>query len=477
MRVSGIEWSLAITVVALAALGHLQSTYESLSAVLIVMVIVSGSLVIVSGLQSARTKSLGRFLLLGATFGFFWLGALSSARRVTPFEIGAGLPVFGGQFDLELIKKALLFIAIFQLMLLVGYSIRLPMRALLRVVARREDEMSLRGRLLPYVLAACALIPLLLSFSFDIGAAAASLTAGRGDANPAYQDVGFVSLIGFFGLYGASLLLADALLFRALSRFQKLVIGALVTAPFILGGVRHLWLFVAIPVGAVAFRMNAHRLTFGRLVRWLAAGLLLLAIVQIQLLVRQAGWSDLAELEPRELLIGDASGQFEALLVAEALVPARHAYFREPAEPYFLIHWIPRRFWPDKPIMESWTFYNDQYTGGDERFNVTPSVIGQFYLSWGIFGVLYVGGFLGFLMVCADRALLRIDPARQKAMAVAIGSFVAFVVVSYRFYSPIYFTYFAFAWIGMLFITRPRSAAHPVGIAGPASGELGTAGA
>lgn len=456
MRVTGVEWGLAITALFLGAVAYLQSSYEGVSSVLLVIVAVSGCLVVVSAIQGARAQSLGRFLLLAATFGFFWLEALTSSRDVVPFQVGSGLPIFAGQFDLSLVKEAILFTAAFQLMLFMGYSIRPPLGALFRAVRRRIDEVSARGRSLRYVLAAFAITPLLLSFRFDLGAATDALVGGRGGQNPAYQDVGLLNLISFFGLYGASLLLVDALLFRSISRVQKLVVGVVVTAPFVLGGVRHLWLFVAIPVGVVAFRMNAKNLTVGRLAKWLVAALVLLSIVQVQLLVRQEGWSHLGDLKPSQLLRGDATGQFEALLVAEALVPERHGFFHELAEPYFLIHWIPRKVWPAKPIMRSWTFYNDQYTQGDIRFNVTPSIIGQFYLNFGIFGVLYSGAFLGFLMVSADRALLRIDPARQRAIAVALGSFVAFIVVSYRFYSPIYFTYFAFAWIGMLLITKRR---------------------
>lgn len=416
------------------------------------------ALVVVSAVQSRQTGAFGKFLLMASTFGFFWAEALTSARQSVPFAIAPGLPVFGAQYPIELVREAILFTALFQLMLLIGYSINAPLRTVFRVTMRREDDSTLRGKAVPYLLAACALIPLLLSFSFDVGAVTGSLTGGRGADNPAYQDVGLLGLITFFGLYGASFLLVDALLSKTFSRIQKLLIGALVTAPFILGGVRHLWLFVAIPVGVVAFRLNAKRLTVPRLFRWVAAATLLLAIVQVQLLVREQGWSRLSEIHPSELLQGNSTGQFEALLIAESLVPTQHPYFRELAEPYFVIHWIPRRFWPNKPIMKSWTFYNEAYTAGDKRFNVTPSVIGQFYINWGIFGVVYIGVFLGFLMVCADRVMLRIDPVRQRAMAVAVGSFIAFLVVSYRFYSPIYFTYFAFAWIGMLFITRRKRA-------------------
>ena len=456
MRVTGTEWGLALVTLVLAAVASLQDSFEAVVAVVIVIVVVSAALTFVTAVQAARSRSLGRFLLVAATFGFFWLEAFGAARAEIPFQAGPGLPIIGGQFQIGDVQAGIFYIAAFQLMLFVGYSFRPTLGTVFSVAQRRIDQRSAYGNALRYLLAACALLPLMLSFGFDVASVTGALTGGRGVVNPAYSDVGLLNLITFFGLYGASILLVDSLLFRSFSRVQKLLVGTVVTAPFILGGVRHLWLFVAIPVGVVAFRVNSKNITFRRLVKWIAAGIALLIIVQVQLAVRQVGWSKISEVRVADLVRTDTTGQFQALLVAETLVPELHPYFREPAEPYFLIHWIPRRFWPAKPVMESWTFYNDQYTQGDVRYNVTPSIIGQFYLNWGIIGVLYAGMFLGFLMVSADRVLLRIDPTKQTAMAVATGSFIAFVVVSYRFYSPVYFTYFAFAWIGMLLITRRR---------------------
>jgi hypothetical protein len=141
----------------------------------------------------------------------------------------------------------------------------------------------------------------------------------------------------------------------------------------------------------------------------------------------------------------------------------------EPAEPYFLIHWIPRQVWPDKPIMESWTFYNESYVQG-AAYNVTPSVIGQFHLNWGLPGVIFIGGWLGFLTCLADRVLLRLDSDRQRAMFVVVGMFYAFIISSFRFYSPIYFSYFLFGVLAMLLLTRRRSFIKCVGQADAAFG-------
>src|SRR5215813_9487244 len=106
--------------------------------------------------------------------------------------------------------------------------------------------------------------------------------------------------------------------------------------------------------------------------------------------------------------------------------------------------------------MESWTFYNDNYVQG-AKFNVTPSVIGQFHLNWGLPGVLFIGGWLGFLTALADRVLLMLNSERQRAMFVVSGMFYAFIISSFRFYSPVYFSYLLFGVIAMFLLTRRRA--------------------
>jgi len=152
-----------------------------------------------------------------------------------------------------------------------------------------------------------------------------------------------------------------------------------------------------------------------------------------------------------------------ALLFAEYLVPGQHGYFKELAEPYFIMHWIPRQVWPNKPIMESWNYYNEAYVEGG-AFNVTPSVIGQFHLSWGLPGVMFIGLWLGFLTMFADRFLRRLDPQRQTAMFVVVGMFYAFIISSFRFYSPVYFSYFFFGLLAMFLLTRRRKVASAVAL-------------
>jgi hypothetical protein len=113
--------------------------------------------------------------------------------------------------------------------------------------------------------------------------------------------------------------------------------------------------------------------------------------------------------------------------------------------------------------MESWTYYNDSYVRG-AAFNVTPSVIGQFHMGWGLPGVIFIGAWLGFLAMLADRLLILLDSDRQRAMFVVVGMFYAFIISSFRFYSPVYFSYFLFGLIPMLLLTRRWRSRSPVAL-------------
>ena len=186
-----------------------------------------------------------------------------------------------------------------------------------------------------------------------------------------------------------------------------------------------------------------------------AAVLVVLLVAQLQFAYRGVGWTEVGKAPAADLSQLNSNGQFTALLFAEHLVPNEHAYFAEPSEFYFLIHWVPRQLWPEKPVMESWAFYNDSYVQG-AAFNVTPSVIGQFHMSWGLPGVIFIGAWLGFLAMLGDRLLVLLDSNRQRAMFVVVGMFYAFIISSFRFYSPIYFSYFLFGLVAMFLLTRRR---------------------
>jgi hypothetical protein len=425
-----------------------------LAVLTVVQVAVGAILVSSAAKEILRARLPGKLLLAASTMVFFWFEAMEATFDDPPFSVPEEFLSLWGQFPLELLRQAFVYIALFYFMLCVGFSVSLEwMRPSFLWVSRRVDVASSNRKLLRYALASCAFIPLLSSYAFDLDTTVEALIAGRSKAAPAAQDSGLAHYLSFLGMYGASLLLVEGVLDRSLRRAWPLAVGFIAALPFIMGGARHLWLFVALPACVLALCRIRGKINLTLATHWALGLLLVLMVFQLQFVLRARGWESIASVRASDLLPEEMTGQFVALLFAQHLVPSLHDYFREPAEPYFLTHWIPRQFWPDKPIMRSWQFYNAAYTRGG-NYNVTPSVIGQFHLNWGTAGVIFIGLWLGILTKLADHLLLAVDLSRQKAMAVAVGMFYAFIVASFRFYSPVYFTYFVFAVMGMLLLTR-----------------------
>lgn len=459
-RVTTSQWILAIGLVLLAWYSDLFGSREELAAFALLLAVVNILLLLDVSKEALRTRSLGKVLLVGSVLFFYWFDALQLGFEKPPFAVPARLPVYSGQFHKEIIKQAYSYVTLFQLMLLVGYSVRPRMHRLVPWVCSRVDSASGSGRLLRYLLVSCALVPLLVSYGFNLEVTIDALLAAR-SGGPAAEDIGLLHYLYFLGMYGAAFLLAEAIVFsdwkQTLSRTSFFLIGAVGAVPFImLWGTRHLWLFIALPACILLLTHSKGRITLPRALTWGTILATVFLVAQLQLALRLRGWEEIGTIGTSELFERNPSGQFVALLFAELLVPDFHNYFREPVEPYFLIHWIPRRLWQGKPTMALWEYYNEAYTRG-AAFNVTPSVIGQFHMNYGVIGVIFIGVWLGFLACLADRLLLAIDLDRQRAVAISIGMFHAFILSSFRFYSPVYFTYFVFALIGTFLITRKQS--------------------
>jgi len=466
-KVSTIQWILSIFSLLLAASSYLLSTHDDLAMLALVLAALNVGLLAQVTVEIAGTRLVGKFILIASTIFYFWIGAISASRQDVPFSVPGNLSVFGRQFSIELVQLAFVYIALFQVALLIGYSIQPRLRKLVRITNTRLDSSSHNARAIRYVLAACALIPFLLRYDWDIANTIQVLVGGRSETSIEARDIGLLHFLLFFGMFGAALFLVEAFVVRSIGKIRNLFIGVITVLPFVLGGTRHLWLYLSLPTFIFIFRRLRGKLTLMRVLRISAIALVIVLVMQYQYAFRTFGWSDVETSSSENLTDVDVTGQFTALLFAEHLVPETHDYFMEPAEPYFIIHWIPRQFWPDKPIMQSWLYYNDAYVQG-QAFNVTPSVIGQFHINWGIYGVIFIGIWLGFLASVADRLLLAINVEKQRAMAVVIGMFYAFIISSFRFYHPLYFAYLLFGIIAMWFVTRRNLAASEMSFEQPA---------
>lgn len=464
-RVTLVQWTLASISVVVAAVAFEVSSYRALVLIAELLTVLSFALLFIVAKEALRSRTIGKLCLIGGVLLFYWIEAFVLAVQEAPFSIPEGFPIAGAQFDADLITQALVYIAVFQLLLLAGYSIRPRLEKPVGYFTSRVDSLSFDRWVLVFLLVMSSLVPLLVFYGFDADKILSALLASRTATDFEAPEPGLSQHLALFGIYGAALFFVYALKTSTWLRLWWLLLGAIVALPFVTGGTRHLWLYISLPSVLIVLRGFKGQLEGRRVVAFAATGLIVLLVAQVQFAYRGVGWREVGTAPTDELSQLNTTGQFTALLFAEHLVPNEHSYFMEPAEPYFLIHWIPRQLWPDKPIMESWAFYNDSYVQG-AAFNVTPSVIGQYHLNWGIFGVIFIGGWLGFLTCLADRVLLRLDSDRQRAMFVVVGMFYAFIVSSFRFYSPIYFSYFLFGILAMLLLTRRRPlttvAARPV---------------
>jgi hypothetical protein len=144
---------------------------------------------------------------------------------------------------------------------------------------------------------------------------------------------------------------------------------------------------------------------------------------------------------------------FGAMLIAIDLVDSRGEFFMEPIAPFFVTHFIPRRFWRDKPYPESWLTYNAVVTRG-YNFNVTPSITGQYYMNWSYLGVAWIGLFIGWLARCCETWFSQLELRRQLMSATVAGLLLAFIFLSFRFFYPLYFSYPLFGFIAYVVFTR-----------------------
>lgn len=460
-RVSLPQWILVFVPVVIAATAYEVTSYQILALIVEALSVLSVALLIVVAKEALQTRVIGKLCLVGGVLLFYWTEALALAIQENPFSVPEGFPINATQFDQELIRQAFLYVTLFQLLLFVGYSVRPRIEKAVGAFASRVDSLSFDRWIFAFLLVACAVLPLLIYYDFDFDKIIAVLLASRTAPDFDAPDPGLSQHLALFGIYGAALFFVYALKTSTWLRLWWLLLGAIAAVPFVTGGTRHLWLFISLPSVLIVLRGFKGQLDGRRVVGFVAAALLVLVVAQVQFVYRSVGWKEVGTVSIEELSQLNTTGQFTALLFAEHLVPNEHAYFMEPAEPYFLIHWIPRQWWPEKPIMESWAFYDESYVQG-AAYNVTPSVIGQFHLNWGLPGVIFIGVWLGFLTCLADRVLLRLNSDRQRAMFVVAGMFYAFIISSFRFYSPIYFSYFLFGLLAMFILTRRRGRSSAV---------------
>lgn len=440
-----MQWGLAAGSLLLAGFSCYWPDIIDLYSASIALVILGGALVVFTGVETLRTREAGKSLMIASVFVSYWMEVLGLALKDFP---GTD-PVPWSHWPDDLVRQGLWFVAIFQFCILIGYALRPGMKRARRWAASRIDRQSLSCQYLLYGMAVLSVVPFVVVFGGDVRRAASALLAARSD-DTVFRDPTIASYLAMFGIFATVVLLLRA--FRRGSRMTDKFIALLAVIPFALAGTRHVWMFATLPVLVVTMRRMKGVLSPSRAIRWVLIAVALLVVSQLQTAMRSGGWTQVTPEAESEFKRLDAYGNFTPQLFAQFLVPRFHNYFMEPATPFFFTHFILRRFWPNKPDMAFWEYYDYAWVRGGVG-NVTPSITGQYYMNWGVAGVILIGIWMGLLARIADSLLGAIDVDRQTAMGSLIGLFYAFLVAAFRFYAPFYFAYVVFAWAGMLILT------------------------
>ena len=455
------QWWLAVGAVGVSAAGLLT---QSINDAVTIIIVISALSLLLAGLatyHSVHSGLIGQAAMLGALWIMFFMEAVQSALRNPPFSASLDFHVGSTLFDVEVIHRALLHLCLFQLMLLVGFAIPSGRYRFGHWFTSRVD--IVHGRLiLQVLLAACILLSLGSTYLWDWSHLFRSMLGSYGvrfgQDSALLVDPPFLAYILPLGLYGAAVLFVDALEPRRPRRYLAGAAAAAATLLVVLSGSRHIVLVILVPVGAVILRRSYRQLRISRVLVWMFAIVLFFWVFQIQVRSRDIGWQAALAKGPSQLLnVTELTGQFSALLFAESLVPLRHDFFLDPTPLYFVTQWIPRRYWLEKPEDQTYRYFNDEFTGGHPDLNlsnVTPSIIGQFYMNFGIAGVCTIGCFLGILCRLTDNVFVLLKLHKHEATAVFVATLYAFIINSLRLFSPFYLMYSVAAFIGMIILTR-----------------------
>lgn len=124
---------------------------------------------------------------------------------------------------------------------------------------------------------------------------------------------------------------------------------------------------------------------------------------------------------------------FTALVFSISLMEGRQ-YFNQSMLILFFTDLVPRFIFPSKPGHEYWDFYNQLALGG----NITPSMLGQYYLNWGLPGGAIVGVIFGIWASIADTLYARYQLTKNDLFLIFSTFVCTFLFLSFRLYSMNY---------------------------------------
>lgn len=364
--------------------------------------------------------------------------------------------------------KVFMMIILFLVMLYVGYLIRWPEYSVR--LCRKLDYPEVDGDKLFKVTLGCFLVGLyipMILWGGGIDRIIYVLThAGRWDsvvgaAGRWSKWTGYLkNVVGYFRTLGLHLFWFGSFFSKKKSRI--LLLSSLLLLWIIFdGGTRSAFAAAAIPLFLLYYFKNYFRgkLNNKRYVYMAIGMFLLVSLMQFQLYIRDSGhgesnidvikenYENVFESSPTEYHRDD---QFNQMLKYVTYVPERISHSGEWLILRPLYHWIPRAAWPGKPEGITAFFEYQTNSAGVGMTTWAGSIIGDFYLAQGWFGVILAGLLMGFLAHQFDLLIGMASRAPAVLLLYAYG--LMFLIVSIRSFTIIYAGWFVF--IAFYFLLR-----------------------
>jgi oligosaccharide repeat unit polymerase len=130
-----------------------------------------------------------------------------------------------------------------------------------------------------------------------------------------------------------------------------------------------------------------------------AAVIGLLAVMQFMLNVRTVGYAEFSMRGQSEYDYLHVDDNFLRLAQVIEIVPAERDYVYQQQIIFTLVRPVPRVFWPNKPIDPGFDLPSEV---GLRGVSLSTSILGEWYLSFGWFGLLFGGWFHGRLANAAN---------------------------------------------------------------------------
>jgi hypothetical protein len=405
-----------------------------------------------------RTLQIAKAIFLLGALMSFWLGAWRCTYAAYVPQSQSILGEIGGRWKPSTVATAVLYVAIFQCFGLAGYYIAHMPDKCKRFLLRPDRPGPFSHEAVGHVL----IVLMLATFYYRYGSSTKGLVEGLVASRTSYEQARQIGLLANFvwlGYYGVALLALRQV--RALTasqpiltRLPLLVLPAIGFLVVCMDGTRHHLLYIVTPVSLLLAHAGVRK-DKKYLTALAATTVLVLIVYQLQTVSRDIGWHNLRSKDRSQFISLRGTDQFQSLLYAVEIVPGRHGYFRSPASPFFLTHWIPRQLWASKPCQPEIVYLSTEWTGAElYESNVTPSIIGQYHMNWGVAGVAWAGLMLGWMFKCVD-ILLRSTPLMGYThLWTLLGMFVAFLIASFRCLTPTYFMFPLFGFVIFILCTN-----------------------